>query len=197
MARGIVVKNNFKKGLIVGIIVIFIGVGVYPAYIVETKSYTMSFSENILYVGEGSPDLVVDKITIKYNSNTEMNNYNTRIKNIGDTRVPGGRFFNLKTEIYKIGFDMSTEYYDTFTGGIITNLPLDPGESFTIPINCFDFDFPRFGFFQFNCIINEEKIIEESDYNNNVRTKTFFVIKIFPWLQFPIAFPVIWIPREG
>ena len=42
MAGVIVVKNNFKKGLVVGIIILFIGVGIQPAFANEVSITTTS-----------------------------------------------------------------------------------------------------------------------------------------------------------
>ncbi len=97
-----------KKLLVFGVIVLFLGVAIAPSINADNERVNTAL--------DNLPDLVIDRIRIKRSGQPGVftNIFACRIKNIGETKVPGGEFYELTTIIkrqqgcydnsYKSGF---------------------------------------------------------------------------------------------
>jgi hypothetical protein len=144
------------KSLVIGVIVLFIGIGIQPA-------------NAIVEYDDDLPDLIVEDIEL-YSRQPEAGYYElySKITNIGDSPASGR--FEFKVIFYRLLFGIFPfpvscfEDDKPFKSGII--MPQETQDHFL----CDDYDFPsRIGIYIIFVEINMDKIVEESNYDNNVR----------------------------
>jgi len=152
-------KNILKRGLIIGIVCMFLSTTYIP-----------------VSANEGKPDLIVSKIYRDRIPDTPNFCIYAVIKNIG-TETAIGTFY-LHDEIRKLFFGSIT-HSETHILGINE---LKPGAVYEYFLGT-EWDLiPYFYFFiKLSCTVNPEKTIEESNYCNNNRARIFF----YPFLNSP------------
>jgi hypothetical protein len=158
----------FYKFLVVGIIFLFIVVGVQPV---------IAIVEN----NDDLPDLIVEDFEL-YSRQPESGYYElyAKITNIGDSPASGR--FQFKVIFYRLLFRIFPfpvscfEDDKPFKSGMI--MPQETQDHFL----CDDYDFPsRIGTYIIFIEINIEKNIEESNYDNNVRIEKHRKSLIYWW----------------
>jgi len=156
------VERMYKKGLVIGIIILFFGVGVQSTSANDVSEIKETTEEDSL------PDLIVEDITY-YDFESGWNFYyvDVHILNQGDAVAYGNvtlEFTAVRTLFWLFNIRIVYEYKDTL------NLRdgLAPGETTWDSVSQGDFTLPIFGlFYKFNAGINLDKKIDESNYNNN------------------------------
>jgi hypothetical protein len=159
------VERMYKKGLVVGIIILFIGVGIQPALAVESKSSSLNEKPR---EENGLPDLIVEDIYYyPFENGWDIYLVNVKILNQGDTYAYGNITVEF-TIIRTIFWFFNLRIYQHNTVIISLDNGLAPGEKITCGVSGW-ISLEFFGFYKFNAGINLDKKIEESNYNNNER----------------------------
>jgi hypothetical protein len=134
-----------KKGLGVIVLILFLSTTCLP----------------IVNASEGKPDLIVQQMGFARDEETPVFVSYAIIKNIGDLKVVEDLYlkYTFTRLIYKTITNIDTTWM--WIGG-----GLEPGEEVHWDLIS-DYRLPKFGFFEFKCTVNPDKIIEESNYDNN------------------------------
>jgi len=171
------VKRLYKKGLVVGIIILFVGVGFQPVFANESKSSDLNEKQR---VEDGLPDLVIKDIDYYlHDPGSPFYYIEADIKNQGFGYLYDGvtvEFRIVSSIFWLINLNILYENNETeyFSGGIA------PGETRTVYLFIGEPHIPIFGFLKFEAGINLDKKIEEKNYFNNRRIERVFTI--FGWL---------------
>ncbi len=121
----------------------------------------------------GKPDLIIEGIATKP-ENWYEDEYLCRIKNIGNETTYD--FIDLEVTIKRLflgKFPIKTVRFYRSSGKISSGV--SPGETYDL-FFAYESNLPIFGFYRFDCVVNPQHTIDESDYNNNFYSKTYFVI---------------------
>jgi len=142
---------RIKKGLGVVVFLLFLSTTCLP--IVNASEGKPSST------GTGKPDLIVPFIGFVPMNGNGRDVAAATIENIGDTKAEGTLY--LKYTFTRLIFG-TIAYIDTtwMSGG------LEPGAQAGWDL-IFEYELPKFGFFEFKCTVNPGKTIEESNYDNN------------------------------
>ena len=149
-----------KKCLAIGIILLFVGVTIAPT--INFKTVKAS-NDN-----EGKADLVIGKIRIfSGDAPSDVEGISCQISNNGDTATNGDII--VRMTIKRLIFGLIPYGYDDL--------------GYDDEINSGDYQTFGFykhpntiGIFKFIFTVNPDKIVEESDYNNNRHTAIYLVI---------------------
>jgi hypothetical protein len=145
-------KNPLKRGLIVGIVFLFLLTTCIP-----------------VLASEELPDLIVESINIVPAGDSGMDfEAIAEIKNVGDSDAIGS------VEIYN-SFNRLILLKTVFSKYSSTGIHLAPNESTIVLLTGMQV-LPHFGFFIFNCQVNTGRHIEESNYKNNRLDKVCMAI---------------------
>jgi hypothetical protein len=132
-----------KKGLGVIVLVLFLSTTCLP----------------IVNASEGKPDLIVLNMGFAPHDDHGPVVACATIKNIGDLKVVG--YLYLKYTFTRLIYKTITNIDTTWMSG-----GLKPGEEVYWSL-IYESELPKFGFFEFKCTVNPDRIIEESNYDNN------------------------------
>jgi hypothetical protein len=115
---------------------------------------------------EGKPDLIVDCINIHYyHSGIWM--VDAIVKNIGNASTSGVLTLTYTVKRIYLG---TTLISDTKKNNVIVNA----GDKYSIFL-FYKGEIP-FGFIELKCTVNQDKSIEESNYENNELSQKYFVL---------------------
>jgi hypothetical protein len=144
--------KTLKRGLIVGIVFLFLSTACLP-----------------VLASEELPDLIVESINIVPDGDSGMDfEAIAEIKNIGISDAIGS------VEIYN-SFNRLILLKTVFSKYSSVGIHLAPNESTIVKLTGMQI-LPHFGFFIFNCQVNTGRHIEESNYKNNRLDKVCMVI---------------------
>lgn len=163
----------YKKGLVVGIIILFIGVGVHPAI---GNGGSRSKSNDDL------PDYIITKVDKGYDACVDGIYYYIVIKNIGDKE--GGLGYTVYIDEYKANFFKPDEKYNNWVVGESNPYGLKPGESRYMRFSWGFFDEHPW-FLRYECTLTCD--FHEKNSDNNYFEKTYFN-GIFFLLPLPFFF---------
>ena len=156
------VERGYKKGLVLGIIVLFIGVGVQPAFAVNLSKNTVESESNS---GRALPDLVIIDV-YKEECNEKPYWYmQALVKNIGEGTVTNERWRTFRCVVKRPYLGIIV--YDFIEVHLGPSIP--PGETtktFRFWPGGPEVVFP--GIYKVYWEIDEENFIPESNENNNV-----------------------------
>ncbi|MBE3137811.1 MAG: hypothetical protein IMZ43_10550 [Thermoplasmata archaeon] len=146
-------KNTLKRSLIVGIVFLFLSTTCIP-----------------VLASEGKPDLIIEDIVTEPVL-PEEDKYLCRVKNIGTETVMETIDVDVTVKRLFLGiFPIRTvRFYHV--GGNYGN-GLYPGETIDILI-AYESYLPVYGIYRYNCVVNPDHHIDESEYGNNVFSKTY------------------------
>ncbi len=164
-------KDLLCKTFVMGVVVLFIGVGVQPAFAVETKSSDLNENPSL---NDGLPELIVKDIVFwEHDPGSHFYYVYGYIKNQGDDYAYGNLTveFTVKRTFFWL-FDTWTIYKDVYSKNL--KYGLAPGETISVLPSCGEFTLPLFCFARFYLKINHDKKINESNYDNNE-----LMIKVF------------------
>jgi len=153
------VIHMIRKCLAIGIILLFLATTCIP-----------------VLASEGKPDFIIDDIFLWPSDIPNKYHFEYRLKNIGDAPIYNFRHtatIQIRWMIFgKI--PLITVYSNNIDGGIGALLP---GDSINIGFVSCD-TLPKFGSYRFSLTVNPNKIIDESDYDNNKYSEDW---KVFLW----------------
>lgn len=136
-----------------------------PAFSATIPKSEDILSEKAKNSNEGKPDLVIDDIFLWPSNQPYEYHFEYRLKNIGDAPIYN---FQLKTTIQirwlLLGSIPLFSIYLTTHNGLVGRLLSN--ETISIPFISCD-ALPKFGSYRFSLTVNPNKIIDESDYDNN------------------------------
>jgi hypothetical protein len=171
-----------SKGLVVAVIILFLGVGIQPAIadIVKEPDFPNLNSNNLHEIDNVKPDLIVTNIIFRPTNLPPWPwaSIYVRIRNIGNGKVNENEDIKISIIVMKWKYFRYLTYktYDfVIEGG------LDTGKRKEYLI-----DYDRYyspGLYWFNCTVNPDKTIEESNYLNNYYSERDFH-SIFLWIDF-------------
>ena len=167
----------FKKVLVVGIIVLFLLVGIQPALALSKIKSDNNFKiESETERNFNKPDLIISDIYAK-NTVQQLFEFWIQIKNIGWVSVYKQQI-NITINVKKIVFGSPPvdfrEWHKTCSGII------DPGEVHNIQLSTSGF---KPGIYIFKSVINPDKTIDEITYINNKRNEIVFSFALY-WFTF-------------
>lgn len=139
-------------------------------------------SEEMSNLVEEKPDLIIENIIVEEYGH-HVPSYQRlccRVKNIGDASVEEIIFVSV--QVYLCLFWFPIRSIGTYEGSINPITGLEPGETIDIEF-AYYYDFPIFGFFQFNAKVNPDETIDESNYQNNAYSELDFRF-VFWWEEF-------------
>jgi len=156
------------KMLVVGVIVIFVGLGVEPAFAIVDNN-------------DDLPDLIVEDFEL-YSRIPEWGHYElwAKIKNIGNAQTMG--VFHFKVIIFRLIF-RKIPFPVRHWGDIYNfyNYTIIPGETQRFHLGSGN-EIPRLrGYYRFYVVINMDKNIEEGNYDNNERYENRYKDRIYWW----------------
>lgn len=136
----------------------------------STTSPKEIFCENT-----GTPDLIIEDLLILPGSHPFQEEFSCLVKNVGDASTPSNKDLDITVTVRWKTFGLlpliPVRKFIGGTGGF----SLAPGETVDIPFATTN-RMPVFGFYKFYCTVNPEHIIDESNYQNNVKTETVLFI---------------------
>ena len=151
--------NTLKRNLIIGIIFLFLSAACLP-----------------VLASEGKPDLIIEDMGFAPHNGIKKVFYTT-IKNIGDAKAYGIQvqytFIRMLFGIIPIKNVFAGVAYHT---QVVS--PQNTTDFFLISTLAL----PKIGFFEIDCTVNPEKIIEESNYDNNNLTMNYIALFGF-WIK--------------
>ena len=165
------------KTIVVGVMVLFIGMGVQPTFADEIPKSSEVMVDN----NDDLPDLIVEDFEL-YSRIPEWGHYSlwAKIKNIGDAQTIG--WFQFRVVIYrlilrKIPFPVRQfgDIYNFYNDTII------PEETQRFHLGSGD-EIPSLrGYYRIFVVINMDKNIEESNYDNNERYENHWKYRVYWW----------------
>jgi len=166
-------EGIIRKGLVFGIIVLFIAVSVN---LVIGNEVSLSKSDDDL------SDYIITKVGRGYNSCADGVYYYVQIKNIGNKI--GGWGFTIYIDEYKVNIFQPDEKYNTWTIGEFGPYGIKPGETRSLEFS--------WGFFDEHPWLARYECTLECDFNeknagNNYFEKTYFN-GIFRLIPLPFLF---------
>lgn len=187
-------KDYVKKGLVIGVIVLFVCVGISSAVAIKevnANNNDVINSSNVVST-EDLPDLIVVNIdAIPYGGDEYYIAWVT-IKNIGNTSIEG--LVTISIGVYR---GLSNRHNIGNIGPSAIWLNLAPGIE-----KEFEFmsRYPDNIFYFFNIVayVNYDKKVEESNYSNNAARQNFYQIYYPPnWYKIgPITYYPLLVPHQ-
>jgi len=181
----------FRKVLVVGIIILFIGISIIPKTIAYSNTKSFDVNENITTNTNGLPDIIIERV-IGYTTHTDYGEYYNKfvcvVKNIGDATTGPYWFIWIDVDVYEARIFSPDNYQGNYDGGLGSSDPIDPGES--EEIGFYDtFERPFFSglFLRFECQFTCDDF-EEKNTNNNYFYKTYFPLFKCWLIPLPILF---------
>lgn len=148
-------KNTLKRSIIVGIVFLFLSTTCLAVLASEEK-----------------PDLIIVDIVTKpvY---PEEDKYLCRVKNVGNGTVTADEFIDVHITVKRLflGIFPFRTVRSYQVGGNYGN-GLSPGETIDI-LFAYESDLPVYGIYRYDCVVNPDHSIDESNYGNNVFSKTY------------------------
>jgi hypothetical protein len=138
-------KNILKGSIIVGIVMLFLSTACLPVLASDRK-----------------PDLIVESIGFVPHGDGPFPPQiaAAEIKNVGDATAFGTIYLKYTFTRKFFGTIAQIDTIPMFQGG------LEPGRTVDYFL-IYEYELPKFGFFQFKCTVNPGRTIEESNYSNN------------------------------
>ena len=153
-------KNTLKRSIIIGIIFLFLSTMGLPVLASEEK-----------------PDLIIEDLLILPGHQPGEEEFRCRVKNVGDASTPSDKFIDITVTLRWKTFGLLPLIpVRKFTASAANSLA--PGETNNIPFAYSD-SMPIFGFYEFYCTVNPNATIDESNYQNNLKTETvLFILRL-------------------
>jgi len=124
----------------------------------------------IVVGSEGKPDLIIEDIVTKPDNPIE-DKYLCRVKNIGNGTTDDWIMVTVTVKRLFLGiFPLRTVHF--YRVGSLPGNGLPPGGVIDI-LFAYEGDLPVFGIYRYSCVVNPDHSIEESDYDNNLFSKTY------------------------
>jgi len=152
---------RIKKGLGVIILLLFLSTTCLP----------------IVNASEGKPDLIIEDLLILPGHQPGEEEFRCQVKNVGDASTPSDKFIDITVTVRWKTFGLLPLIpVRKFTASAANSLA--PGETNNIPFAYSD-SMPIFGFYEFYCTVNPKATIDESNYQNNLKTETvLFILRL-------------------
>ena len=124
----------------------------------------------IVVGSEEKPDLIIEDIVTKPDNPFE-DKYLCRVKNVGNETTNDIIMVEVTVKRLFLGiFPLRTVRF--YRVGSHPENGLPPGEVIDILI-AYESYLPVYGIYRYNCVVNPDHSIEESDYDNNLFSKTY------------------------
>jgi len=148
-------KNILKRGFIIGVVCMFLSTICLPVLANEEK-----------------PDLIIEDIITKPDNPIE-DIYYCRVKNVGNGTVTADEFIDVHITVKRLflGIFPFRTVRSYQVGGQGSN-GLPPGGTRDILFS-YESDLPVYGIYRYTCLVNPHLSIDESNYGNNVFSKTY------------------------
>ena len=157
-------KNTLKIGLMTGITFLFLSTLCFP----------------VINANEGKPDLTIEEIYVHVAPRGgrlpwEMEYLKCKYRNVGDGDVTEKDVIQFQIVVEKLLFNKLPirVIMNICTHGYSINHGLEAGSTFNETL-IYHYLFVLPGYMKFKCTVNPNRLIEESNYDNNYIEKTFF-----------------------
>lgn len=161
-------NNLIKKGVVAAVILLFVSVSVIPT---TGTTIETTIGEQVVYIGEGKPDLIIEDIVIKPDIFLYLDDIFLRVKNIGDTK--NIEAIEYVVVVKRMLFGLIPIYVETFKARHVT--VIEPGKAKDLFFHNSEY-LPLLGFFKLYCTVNPDQTIDEEYFYNNNYDETFLVI---------------------
>ena len=146
-------KYPLKRSLIVGIVFLFLSTTCLP-----------------VLASEGKPDLIIEDIVTKP-YNPFVDKYSCKVKNVGNETTNDWIMVTVTVKRLFLGiFPLRTVRF--YRVGTLPSNGLPPGGVIDI-LFAYESNLPVYGIYRYSCVVNPDHSIEESDYDNNLFSKTY------------------------
>ena len=166
-------NKNFL--IVIGIIILFLGVGIQPA--IADKYSNQMYDNKLNKVDSDKPDLIIKNVFFRPLNLPPGPGMRIiiRIKNIGAEKVQENEEIKISIVVKKWKYFTHETYDITIEGG------LNPGKRIEKLVD-YDWYYPP-GPYRFICTVNADKTIEESDYLNNYYSERDFRLIFLLWID--------------
>jgi len=122
---------------------------------------------------EGKPDLIVSMIGYGPKDIHYPSRYYAVVENIGNATLWNKEYTLLYVFTRMVFKKIPITVLHDYTWCYLSRLA--PGEQLDFELMVEPRDLPKFGYFEYKCIINPNKSLEESNYGNNDLSQDYFV----------------------